>query len=63
MIHQVSHQAAGTGPTDVRLALEVAYALHPPVPRAPEVAAPAASANRAAGRRTTARRRRTPVRG
>ncbi|MFJ9867155.1 hypothetical protein [Streptomyces sp. NPDC101165] len=37
MIKQVSHQAAGTGPADLALALSVAHALHTPAPRAPEV--------------------------
>lgn len=42
MIEQVSHQAAGTGPADLTLALSVAHALHAlhaltSVPRAPEV--------------------------
>ncbi|MFF4039901.1 hypothetical protein [Streptomyces sp. NPDC001816] len=37
MIKHVSHQASGTGPADLTLALSVAHALHAPVPRAPEV--------------------------
>ncbi|MXM68476.1 hypothetical protein GR925_34975 [Streptomyces sp. HUCO-GS316] len=61
MIEQVSHTVAGTDPAGFALALEVAYALHAPVPRAREVAVP-----RTTGRRGTAAaraRRRTPVRG
>ncbi|MEU9170938.1 hypothetical protein AB0D34_24560 [Streptomyces sp. NPDC048420] len=38
MIKQVSHTVAGTDAAGFALALEVAYALHPPVTRAPEVA-------------------------
>ena len=39
MIKLISHQAAGTGPADLTLALSVAHALHTPTsaPRAPEV--------------------------
>ncbi|MBK3645336.1 MULTISPECIES: hypothetical protein [Streptomyces] len=59
MIKQVSHPGAGTGPAAVTLALEVAYELHAPAGRAPEVA-PAL----VAGRRATAgRSRRRTVRG
>ncbi|ALV34897.1 hypothetical protein [Streptomyces sp. CdTB01] len=58
MIQQVSHPGAGTGPAAFTLALEVAYALHAPAGRAPEVAPV-----RAAGRRaTTARTRRRTAR-
>ncbi|AYC40288.1 hypothetical protein ACFYZI_26270 [Streptomyces griseorubiginosus] len=39
MIQQVSHTVSGADPAGFALALDVAYALHPPVPRAPEVAA------------------------
>jgi hypothetical protein len=39
MIKQVSHTAAGTDPAGFALALEVAYALHAPQTRAPEVSA------------------------
>ncbi|MFI0512378.1 hypothetical protein ACH3Y9_20040 [Streptomyces sp. WSLK1-5] len=59
MIEQVSHTAAGTDPAGFALALEVAYALHAPAPRAPEVAS-AAPARRKA---TAARARRRTVRG
>lgn len=38
MIQQVSHTVAGTDPAGFALALEVAYELHPPLARAPEVA-------------------------
>ncbi|MEU6353530.1 hypothetical protein ABZ896_30100 [Streptomyces sp. NPDC047072] len=38
MIQQVSHTVAGTDPAGFALALEVAYELHAPAPRAPEVA-------------------------
>ncbi|WP_033324378.1 hypothetical protein [Streptomyces yerevanensis] len=37
MIKQVSHTATGTDPAGFALALEVAYALHAPQTRAPEV--------------------------
>ncbi|MGX1270867.1 hypothetical protein [Streptomyces phaeoluteigriseus] len=42
MIKQVSHTVTGVGAADLALALDVAYALHPPTAptRAPEVAAP-----------------------
>ncbi|MDX3455346.1 hypothetical protein PV396_25985 [Streptomyces sp. ME02-8801-2C] len=60
MINQVSHQltagTAATGPASLDLALGVAYALHPPTNRAPEIATVKRAA---AGRRTTARSRRT----
>lgn len=61
MIQQVSHTVAGADPAGFALALDVAYALHPPVPRAPEVAATTVAT--AAARRGTkagrARRRST----
>ncbi|MET9911239.1 hypothetical protein ABZZ74_31345 [Streptomyces sp. NPDC006476] len=38
MIQQVSHTVAGTDPAGIALALEVAYELHAPTTRAPEVA-------------------------
>ena len=38
MIQQVSHTVAGTDPAGLALALEVAYELHAPTTRAPEVA-------------------------
>ncbi|WP_030941544.1 hypothetical protein [Streptomyces sp. NRRL S-646] len=38
MFQQVSHTAAGTDPAGLALALEVAYELHAPTTRAPEVA-------------------------
>ena len=59
MIQQVSHKVAGADPAGFALALDVAYALHPPVPRAPEVAS-TAPARRGAG---SARGRRRTVRG
>jgi hypothetical protein len=59
MIKQVPHTVAGTDPAGFALALEVAYALHAPQRRAPEVAL-----TRGAGRRATtaARGRRRTVR-
>lgn len=49
MIQQVSHPVAGSGPADLGLALEVAYALHAPAARrAPEVAQATAPARPAA---------------
>ncbi|MER8006151.1 hypothetical protein [Streptomyces sp. NPDC094149] len=59
MIKQVSHPGAGTDPAAFTLALEVAYELHAPAARAPEVA-PALVAGR---RATAARTRRRTVRG
>ncbi|MDH6608995.1 hypothetical protein M2164_004630 [Streptomyces sp. SAI-208] len=59
MIKQVSHTVAGTDPAGFALALEVAYALHAPASRAPEVAA-TAPARRGT---TAARGRRRTVRG
>jgi hypothetical protein len=60
-IERVEHTTTGTGPADFTLALEIAGALHAPVPRAPEVAG---AARLTAGRRTTAARtRRRTVRG
>ncbi|NEB03919.1 hypothetical protein [Streptomyces sp. SID13726] len=59
MIQQVSHTVAGGDPAGFALALEVAYALHAPEPRAPEVAG-AAPARRSG---TAARARRRTVRG
>ncbi|NUQ97575.1 MAG: hypothetical protein HOY79_13815 [Streptomyces sp.] len=38
MIQQVSHSVAGTDPAGPALALAVAYELHAPTTRAPEVA-------------------------
>jgi hypothetical protein len=60
MIKQVSHTVAGTDPAGFALALEVAYALHAPATRAPEVALA-----QGPGRRATAaaRGRRRTVRG
>ncbi|MBO4258611.1 hypothetical protein [Streptomyces griseorubiginosus] len=40
MIQQVSHTVTGTDPAGLALALEVAYELHAPATRAPEVAVP-----------------------
>ncbi|MFE3036136.1 hypothetical protein ACFXKY_31350 [Streptomyces canus] len=59
MIKQVSHTVAGTDPAGIALALDVAYALHAPAPRAPEVASPAVARRGA----TAARGRRRTVRG
>ncbi|WP_151483064.1 hypothetical protein [Streptomyces albicerus] len=59
MIKNVSHTVAGADPAGFALAVEVAYALHAPAPRAPEVAAAAAPRS---ARRGAARSRRT-VRG
>lgn len=59
MIKQVSHTVAGADPAGFALALDVAYALHAPVPRAPEVAA-GTVARRGA---SAARARRRAVRG
>ncbi|MFI6659642.1 hypothetical protein ACIBL8_29390 [Streptomyces sp. NPDC050523] len=39
MIKQVSHPVSGLNPAGLALALEVAYELHAPVGRAPEVVA------------------------
>ncbi|MFI2437243.1 hypothetical protein [Streptomyces sp. NPDC018693] len=60
MIKQIPHTASGFGAADLGLALDVAYALHPPVAgtRAPEVAATGAAARTAA----RARRRKANVR-
>jgi len=69
MIKQVSHTVADTGPAGLALALGVAYELHEPVPRAPEVAQVAQVAQSAlahgTGRRAkaAARSRRRTVRG
>ncbi|GKQ36965.1 hypothetical protein [Streptomyces sp. A012304] len=57
MIKQVSHTVTGAGPADLALALGVAYELHPPVTRAPEIA------TTSTGARPTAARRRRTVRG
>ncbi|MFJ4204973.1 hypothetical protein ACIP2Y_35815 [Streptomyces sviceus] len=59
MIKQVSHTVAGTDPAGFALALDVAYALHAPAPRAPEVASTAVARRGA----TAARSRRRTVRG
>ncbi|AXE86901.1 hypothetical protein [Streptomyces sp. Go-475] len=70
MIEQVAHTESGTDPAQVAPALAVAYALHAPAPRAPEVAPAAARTARGAaapaGERTGGRRRaarRRSVRG
>ena len=61
MIEQVPHTPAGTDPAGFTLALEVAYELHPPVTRAPEVASVAvARRGVTAGARS---RRRSAARG
>ncbi|MEU6146576.1 hypothetical protein ABZ848_40300 [Streptomyces sp. NPDC047081] len=57
MIKQVSHTVTGTDPAGFALALEVAYELHAPAARAPEVAPALAAGRRASaarGRRRTA---------
>ncbi|WP_037678740.1 hypothetical protein [Streptomyces griseus] len=59
MIKQVSHPVTGVGAADLGLALGVAYALHAPAGRAPEVASRTAKAHRATARG----RRRAPARG
>jgi adenine/guanine phosphoribosyltransferase-like PRPP-binding protein len=60
MIKQVSHTVAGTDAAGFALALEVAYALHPPVTRAPEVASVAVARRGVTAARS---RRRTAARG
>ncbi|MGX1475701.1 UNVERIFIED_CONTAM: hypothetical protein RKD50_004509 [Streptomyces canus] len=60
MIKQVSHPVAGTDPAGFTLALEVAYELHPPVTRAPEVASVAVARRGVSAARN---RRRSPARG
>ncbi|MDT9698736.1 hypothetical protein [Streptomyces sp. P17] len=54
MIKQVSRAVADTDPAAFALALEVAYELHAPSARAPELATGRTTARRAR-RRTTAR--------
>ncbi|MCX5049179.1 MULTISPECIES: hypothetical protein [unclassified Streptomyces] len=54
MIKQVSHTVAGIDPAGLALALDVAYALHAPVTRAPELVATAPA--QMMGLRTTAAR-------
>lgn len=53
-IRNVSHTLTGADPAALALALEVAYELHAPAPRAPEVAPAAAprGGRRGAGART-----------
>ncbi|MDQ0749478.1 hypothetical protein QF034_003709 [Streptomyces africanus] len=58
MIQQVPHTVPGADPAGFALALAVAYALHAPAARAPEVA----TVKTRAARRAAAARRRT-VRG
>ena len=61
MIKQVSHTVTGTDAAGFALALEVAYELHPPMLRAPEVASVAvARRGVTAGARS---RRRSAARG
>jgi hypothetical protein len=57
MIQQVAHTESGGDPAEVGLALAVAYELHAPTDRAPEVATTTVTAARRAGRAATARRR------
>ncbi|WP_181361436.1 hypothetical protein [Streptomyces sp. A244] len=54
MIQQMLHTEPGADPAAVGPALAVAYSLHPPAGRAPEVPA---EAPRRGGRAATARRR------
>jgi hypothetical protein len=63
MIKQVSHTAAGNDPAGFALALEVAYALHAPQTRAPEVSAVSAAPQMMGLRTTAARphRRKVPL--
>ncbi|WP_328748452.1 hypothetical protein OHT57_23455 [Streptomyces sp. NBC_00285] len=60
MIKQVSHTVAGTDAAGFALALEVAYALHSPVTRAPEVASVAVARRGVTAARS---RRRAAARG
>jgi hypothetical protein len=60
MIQQVSHPVAGTDPAGFTLALEVAYELHPPLARAPEVASVTVTRRGVSASRS---RRRSPARG
>ena len=60
-IRTVSRTVADTDPAAYALALEVAYELHAPAPRAPEVAA--AASQRGAARRGSAARTRRAARG
>ncbi|CCK29171.1 hypothetical protein BN159_4792 [Streptomyces davaonensis JCM 4913] len=55
MIKQVSRTVADTDPASFALALEVAYELHAPAARAPELATGRTTARRRARGRTTAR--------
>ncbi|GGX24490.1 hypothetical protein [Streptomyces lomondensis] len=55
MIQQVAHTEPGTDPAGVALALAVAYALHAPAGRAPEVAPAAARSGRGAAEPTAER--------
>ncbi|GAA2938302.1 MULTISPECIES: hypothetical protein [Streptomyces] len=57
MIQQIAHTESGGDPAGAGLALAVAYELHAPTGRAPEVATPTATAARRAGRAAAARRR------
>ncbi|MFI5676427.1 hypothetical protein [Streptomyces cellulosae] len=66
MIKQVSHPVPGTDPAGFTLALEVAYELHAPQGRAPEVATAHGTGRRAtatATSTTAGRGRRRTVRG
>jgi hypothetical protein len=62
-ITQVSHAVAGSDPAGLALALEVAYALHAPVPRAPELVTSVPAPQMMGLRTTTARphRRKVPL--
>ncbi|WP_210592532.1 hypothetical protein [Streptomyces sp. GESEQ-35] len=55
MIKQVSHSVTAADPAGFALALEVAYELHAPAPRAPEVAVSGTRARRTAAARTRSR--------
>ncbi|MEV1083891.1 hypothetical protein AB0I98_37730 [Streptomyces sp. NPDC050211] len=57
MIQQVSHTVTGADPAGFALAVEVAYELHAPVPRAPEVAASGGARTRRTASASRTRRR------
>lgn len=63
MIKMVSHKMTGTNPAGIDLALNIAYVLHAPTPRAPEVAPAARKTARRATATAAARGSRRGVRG
>ena len=66
MITQVTHEHGADAcpdPAGLALALTVAYELHPPAPRAPELSTAPAKARARTRRNTAARRHRRTVRG